>query len=164
MDMKRTSRGFAYYDFRDGNGTECSVQKSSAAEADFIWLGANEIGLKRFTPGRSWEPVELQDDFPFGVTHSANNRMHLTRENVRALLPILQRFANTGQIDDPEADDDPAPDGLYKRTSDGKVFTLIGQGCVPDGELLVELVDADGRRSIISGKDFDCDFTEAETP
>jgi hypothetical protein len=44
--------------------------------------------------------VELEMD-PHGVMHSANTSMHLNREQVAALLPILQRFVETGDIDEP---------------------------------------------------------------
>ena len=37
---------------------------------------------------------------PHGVTHNANTSMHLSREQVAALLPMLQRFVETGEIDD----------------------------------------------------------------
>jgi Holliday junction resolvase len=30
--------------------------------------------------------------------YSANNRMHLTQEQVRDLLPFLQKFAETGEL------------------------------------------------------------------
>ena len=98
--MKHTSRGFAIHEFTDRNGNKCSVQKSSIATEDCIWMGCDEIGLKRFEPGRGWSNVELQQDHPNGVTHIANNRMHLTRLQVEKLLPILDRFVSTGEIEE----------------------------------------------------------------
>lgn len=93
-----TERGFAFITFDDFNGVECTLQKSSIATEDCIWFGAREIGLKRFVPlGGGWKDVELEND-PHGVTHVANNRMHLSREQVAALLPVLQRFVETGEI------------------------------------------------------------------
>ena len=70
--VKRTNRGFALHEFTDRNGVKCSVQKSSIATEDCIWLGCNEIGLRRFEPGKGWSDVPLQQDHPFGITHSAN--------------------------------------------------------------------------------------------
>ena len=98
MIAGKTARGFAVYTFRDGNGEECSLQKSSAAENDFIWLGCDDIGLKRFMPGKSWEPVPTEDDPVTGVSWIANTRMHLTREQVAELIPALQRFVDTGDL------------------------------------------------------------------
>jgi hypothetical protein len=31
-------------------------------------------------------------------SYVANNRMHLTRDQVRDLLPLLQKFADTGEL------------------------------------------------------------------
>jgi hypothetical protein len=96
-----TSRGFSRYEFADGNGVMCSLQQSSAAERAMIWLGCNKIGLKRFSPGKGWEDIETPDEGPDGIGHVANTRMHLTQEQVAALLPILQRFVDTGEIERP---------------------------------------------------------------
>ena len=98
--MKHTERGFAIHYFTDRYGVECSLQKSSLATEDCIWIGANKIGLKRFEPGKGWEDVPLRDDgFPGGVTHQANTRMHLTRLQVEKLLPLLDKFVTTGELE-----------------------------------------------------------------
>lgn len=68
MQIEQTSRGFAIVKWRDRYQTECSLQESSLASEDCIWLGAGEI------------------------------RMHLTKEMVSDLLPFLQRFAISGVI------------------------------------------------------------------
>jgi hypothetical protein len=39
------------------------------------------------------ELVETLDDH-----YSANNRMHLTQDQVRDLLPFLKKFAETGEL------------------------------------------------------------------
>lgn len=98
LKVIETSRGFKYVEFNDRNGEPCSLQESSIATDDCVWFGCDEIGLKKFTPGKGWEDVELQQDHPYGITHVANNRMHLNREQVAALLPFLQRFVETGYI------------------------------------------------------------------
>ena len=94
-----TSRGFAFVEFEDHNGTACNIQKSSLATDDAIWLGAKDIGLKKFTPYVGWEDQDTRGDPPYGVSFVANNRMHLTRWQVAALLPVLQHFAATGDLD-----------------------------------------------------------------
>ncbi len=70
MEVKHTSRGFAIVNFKDHYGLHCSLQKSSLADQDAIWLGGNGA-----------------------------DRMHLTQDHVAALLPILQRFVETGEIE-----------------------------------------------------------------
>lgn len=97
-EVKKTERGFAYIEFTDAYGTLCNVQKSSLATDDAIWLGAKEIGLKKFTPHVGWEDQDTRGDPPHGVSFIANNRMHLTRDDVAALLPILSHFVETGEV------------------------------------------------------------------
>ena len=46
MEAKKTERGFNYKEFKDSSGVVCSIQKSSSAMQDKIWIGANDIGLK----------------------------------------------------------------------------------------------------------------------
>jgi hypothetical protein len=99
MIIKKTKRGFTYIEFKDRNNVECKIQKSSIATEDAIWLGAKEIGLKEFVAYRqpAWQDV----DTTFSEKHHfvANNGMHLTRKQVKKLLPIFQKFVETGEID-----------------------------------------------------------------
>ena len=103
MKPQHTGRGFAYYEFTEVNGEVCNIQKSSSAMQDCIWLGNKNIGLKGFIPhgNPSWRDVtEDQIKEKFGFQYIiANNRMHLSREQVAALIPILQKFVDTGEID-----------------------------------------------------------------
>lgn len=101
MKVKKTNRGFAVVEFKDQHGTECSIQKSSLATDDCIWFGANKIGLKEFVAYRqpsAW--VDRNDVDTHTMEHHfvANNRMHLTRKQVAKLLPILQKFVETGEL------------------------------------------------------------------
>ena len=119
MNITHTDRGFARVEFTDRNEVPCSLQKSSIATEDCIWLGANDIGLKRFEPGKGWHDVVLEREPPGGVNHVANNRMHLSQENVRALLPLLQGFAATGDLEAAALTDEPPTivdrlDGLWE--------------------------------------------------
>jgi len=98
-EIKKTERGFSITEFKDRYGIVCSLQKSSLATEDAIWFGANEIGLKEFVACRqpnAWEDVELESTMEHH--HVANNRMHLTREMVAELLPYLQKFVETGDL------------------------------------------------------------------
>lgn len=69
--MRTTNRGFAIADFRDSCDAPCTIQKSSLASEDCIWLGVHKPG---------------------------SDRMHLTQEQVADLLPLLQRFVETGEL------------------------------------------------------------------
>jgi hypothetical protein len=99
MKIELTSRGFAVANFVDRYGHKCSLQESSlAGEGGHIWLGCDDIGLKRFEPGKGWSDVTLQQDDPHGITHTANTRMHLSQGMVRERLPLLQYFARHGEL------------------------------------------------------------------
>lgn len=68
--LATTSRGFHVAHFIDDYQEPCSIQESSAADTPCLWLGVDRIG----------------------------HRMHLTQEMVAAMLPMLQRFVETGKI------------------------------------------------------------------
>ncbi len=122
MEVKKTERGFSVIKFVDRNGKASSLQKSSLAFENAVWLGCDDIEVKCFVPGKGWTAVVLEETFPQAQGIVANNRMHLTQETVLDLLPHLQRFAMTGEL----KEDTPAPDqpsherlmALYNRCKD----------------------------------------------
>jgi len=63
-----TSRLFVIGEFKDNYNQECSIQKSSAFDPPRIWLGCKDY------------------------------RMHLTQEQVKALLPVLKTFVREGKL------------------------------------------------------------------
>ena len=107
IELSKTQRGFANGKFVDRYGKQCSIQKSSIATEDCIWLGIDDaepqimssdairMGLKERTGTEAdwgWTPFFIPPEV------SLNTRMHLTQEQVKALLPILQKFVETGEI------------------------------------------------------------------
>ena len=94
MKKEYTNRGFSRYNFKDQYGFECSLQKSSLATDDAIWLGVNDPNLVVFEGESKGKYVETKMPEQFSV----HSRMHLTQEQVKMLLPILQNFAETGEI------------------------------------------------------------------
>lgn len=46
IQINKTSRGFSVGKFTDLYGIECSIQKSSLATTDAIWLGVTNIEAK----------------------------------------------------------------------------------------------------------------------
>lgn len=91
--MEHTERGFAIHKFMDRYMVECSLQKSSLATENAIWLGVNDASPQVLIPGKGWEPVVMPEGY------IANTRMHLTQDHVKQLLPLLRRFVKTGDID-----------------------------------------------------------------
>lgn len=103
ISKSKTGRGFARIEFTDRYDVPCSMQKSSLATEDAIWFGVNDAnpiimasqakahGVET-TKTTGWVPFPVPDEVQF------TTRMHLTREQVRELLPILHEFVETGEI------------------------------------------------------------------
>lgn len=91
MKIDKTNREFQVIDFKDRNYVECSLQKSSLATEEAIWLGVNDSDPKQCIGGQ-WTPIEMPEGY-----HS-NTRMHLTQDQVRELLPYLLSFAELGEL------------------------------------------------------------------
>lgn len=111
MKVEFTNRGFAVVEFTDRHGETCTIQKSSLASEDAIWIGADRLVVKGFVPYGKPDPWttlsadDIADEFGF-TDVVGNQRMHLTQEQVAEILPILQRFAETGDIYEQEATDE----------------------------------------------------------
>lgn len=84
MKLTFTERGFSYFEFRDDNGDDCTMQQSSAVcDEGMMWLGRT----------------------------GAEGSMHLSQSTVAEMLPVLQHFAETGDIEEP-----PEEPGLVKKS------------------------------------------------
>ena len=98
-----TDRGFVLIEFTDLHLASCSLQESSLADQDAIWFGVNNADpkilatdAKKLGVGTDettgWVPFEIPEEVIF------NTRMLLTQEHVRALLPALHHFVETGLL------------------------------------------------------------------
>lgn len=107
IKIKKTNRGFQKGEFKDFYGMECSIQKSSLATEDCIWLGVDDVkpvimssdairmGLRKRTfdeNDNGWIDFKIPKEV---LLHSS---MHLTQKQVKELLPLLQKFAKTGEL------------------------------------------------------------------
>jgi len=92
MKVNKTGRGFDLIQFDDDNGAHCSLQKSSSANKYKIWLGVDEVIPKVLVYGEGWKEITLPPDTLIA------GRMHLTRDQVKALLPYLNNFVETGEL------------------------------------------------------------------
>jgi len=95
--IKRTSRGFQIVEFKDIYGTDCTLQKSSLAEREALWLGPHEASPQICIPGKGWQPVP----FPEGTLFTT--RMHLDKKAVRKLMVYLQNWLDHNSFDKPRA-------------------------------------------------------------
>ena len=91
MELKKTQRGFSKIEFKDRYGVSCSLQKSSLADEDCIWLGVDQIKPEILHEGK-WIPYPIPTDV------FLSSRMHLTQEQVKDLLPYLLHFAEKGEL------------------------------------------------------------------
>lgn len=89
-----TERGFALISFKDYFNVECSLQKSSLATHNAIWLGVNDTEFTIFEDKNMGKYIRTKLPPNFSV----NTRMHLTQVQVKELLPLLQKFAETGEL------------------------------------------------------------------
>ncbi|NOR27535.1 MAG: hypothetical protein GQ540_03285 [Lutibacter sp.] len=97
MELRHTSRGFSYFEFNDRYNAKCCIQKSSLATEDTIWFGIDDadpkiMASKVMENGVGWVKYPLPEDAIL------NTRMHLTVEQVKELIPILERFVKTGDV------------------------------------------------------------------
>jgi len=96
LEKDVTGRGFGIWNFDDLYGHGCSLQDSSLAGEAAIWFGIDDaepiiMASKTDKGGTGWVPFEIPDDV---MLHT---RMHLSQTQVKALLPILIHFAETGE-------------------------------------------------------------------
>ena len=106
----KTARGFEIKHFTDCYGKDCSIQESSSASEDCVWLGIHKAdilvmaqdldtvrGLNTTpTEGSSqtvgWHIVNIPD------TVQVFSRMHLNREQAKYLIKELQYFVKYGRL------------------------------------------------------------------
>jgi hypothetical protein len=92
---KADVRGWKVLTFKDQHNTDCSIQESSLDGC--IWVGINEpiptiLASKIIEGGRGWANYPIPEDV------SINGRMHLTKEQARAIGKKLIEFAEMGEL------------------------------------------------------------------
>lgn len=102
-EAKLTCRGFRFYEFKDRNGYDCTLQKSSIATEDCVCVGlesaspivlhsdATKLGIKH---NKTCGYV----DYPIPKEVSLNTRMHLTQSQAKELGKALIYFSETGEL------------------------------------------------------------------
>ncbi len=107
MKKTTTKRGFDVIEFKDFYKEECSLQKSSLATEDAIWLGVDDpkpqimcsdaikLGIrkrKETEEDNGWCDFKIPDEVLIST------RMHLNRKQVAKLLPYLIGFVLKGEL------------------------------------------------------------------
>ena len=104
MCIEKTERGFAILRFEDSYGISCSLQKSSIATRDSIWLGVDDPNPKILANLAEKFGIYTKQkvgwiEYPIPKEVSLITRMHLNREQVTQLIPVLQKFVDTGELE-----------------------------------------------------------------
>jgi len=94
MKTKKTNRGFSYKNFTDRNGLQCSIQQSTLATEEAIWFGIDRPTLTIFKD----ESFGQYDKVEMPKTYMVDSHMHLTRKQLKKLLPTLIKFVETGEL------------------------------------------------------------------
>ena len=98
IGMDKTERGFTRTDFIDMYDVPCSLQQSSLATENALWLGVNDADPKimacKVNGGipDGWAKYPVPEDVHF------TTRMHLSEEMVAALIDKLQNWLDTGEL------------------------------------------------------------------
>lgn len=107
MEIKdtTTNRGFRLLEFIDRYGCKCSIQESSLATEDAIWFGVSNPNPQIMASQAKEFGIETSEtcgwiEYPIPDEVLIHTRMHLTREQVKELLPILQLFVEEGELPD----------------------------------------------------------------
>lgn len=77
----KNSRGFSYFSFKDRNGEDCSIQKSSIATEDCLWIGCDNNSMPHHATGQYSSP-----------------RMHINKNMAKKIIKKLIKFVETGDI------------------------------------------------------------------
>lgn len=103
MKKKHTKRGFPYYAFKDQYGEPCTLQLSSLADDRCIWFGVDKatpavMAADAWLVGIKTEETTGWVKYPLPRQVHLTTRMHLSVKQVKELLPVLQKFVETGDL------------------------------------------------------------------
>ncbi len=107
LKFEHTNRGFPVVRFEDRYGAGCSIQASSLATEEAIWFGIDDAKpqiMAVHAAAHGVETTETTGWVPYPVPECVlmATRMHLTRDQVTELMPVLQRFVTSGEVGLPE--------------------------------------------------------------
>ncbi|MEG2381825.1 MAG: hypothetical protein RSB38_09030 [Oscillospiraceae bacterium] len=89
--------------FNDYYDAPCTIQQSSVADADAIWFGVDDVKPKVMARDAAKVGVHTLETtgwvaYPIPKEVFLSSRMHLTRSQVKELIPILKHFVRTGEL------------------------------------------------------------------
>ena len=102
-EVEYTARGFAMVEFKDAYDASCSIQQSSNAGYDALWLGIDDVDPKVMASQASSVGVDTYETtgwvkYPIPEEVLLSSRMHLNREQVEGLVNHLQTWLKEGEL------------------------------------------------------------------
>jgi hypothetical protein len=101
----RTQRGFGKVEFQDGYGNRCSIQQSSSAMDNYLWIGCDDAANTAVVMAVHAADVGVKTDerngwvpYPIPKQVLIHDRMHLNRADVRKLVKRLNIWLKTGEL------------------------------------------------------------------
>lgn len=103
IEFKTTARGFTYGTFTDLYGAECSIQNSSLATDDAIWLGIDDPNPMIMASQASAYGVDTDETtgwvpYPIPKEVLITTRMHLNKKMAKELVKQLNKFIKDGYV------------------------------------------------------------------
>lgn len=92
FEKNTSDRGFTNIKFKDRYDAECIISESSLATEDAIWFGISDPDPKILTEKAGWQKYFLPEKLLL------TTQMHLTKEQVKELIPILENFVENGNL------------------------------------------------------------------
>jgi len=101
--MTKTERGFPLGKFNDLYDQKCSIQQSSLATENALWLGLDNAEPMIMASKADENGVETKKttgwvDYPLPKDVLLSTRMHLSVSDVEKLVEELQHWLKTGEL------------------------------------------------------------------
>ena len=105
IKMTKTERGFPLGKFEDLYSQKCSIQQSSLATENALWLGLDDAEPRVMASKAAENGVETKKttgwvDYPIPKDVLLSTRMHLSVSDVEKLVEELQHWLKTGELED----------------------------------------------------------------
>lgn len=101
MRKSKTNRGFKLFKFTDTHNSECSIQESSVF--GHIWLGISDLApqvMAIHAKRLGIHTTETTGFIPYHIPEEVvmRTRVHIDKKLAKKLIPILQKFIDTGGL------------------------------------------------------------------
>lgn len=135
MKETTTERGFVRIEFCDLSKAPCSLQESSLATREAIWLGVDDADPRIMAKdaqrlGLIGSDQDVSGWIPFSIPEEVllRARMHLDREQAYALGHLLLDFARSGRV---SLTSQCASEHPFKQVMAGCPVEVSARGMVP---------------------------------